>query len=149
MKSSSRPNILKIIGQIPAALLIWPLYILPLWTLRQIKLVKKAAPWVLEFELSDEDTRYTKLWKNWAGSSLPFCFIRISKLRINRNNPGLHWATVAKRMRQLVAHELHHNQQQFNLGPLFFPLYLYQLVTKGYQNNPYEVEARRVAGEEE
>lgn len=49
--------------------------------------------------------------------------------------------------RQLRRHELVHIAQMKRDGPIWMSIkYLYYNVKVGYYNNPYEVEARRIAG---
>lgn len=49
--------------------------------------------------------------------------------------------------RQLRRHELVHIAQMRREGPVLMCIkYLYYNIKVGYRNNPYEVEARRIAG---
>lgn len=116
-------NILKTLWQLPVGILVWSLYILPLWATKQIKYIGKATPLVLEFELSDKDTVYTDLWKGWMGNSLPFALIRVSINRMRKRYPGIPLKTIKKEIRILRLHELHHNKQHESHGPFFYLRY--------------------------
>lgn len=43
---------------------------------------------------------------------------------------------------ELARHESRHKRQQWDEPILFYPKYLYYNLTKGYENNPYEIDAR-------
>lgn len=43
----------------------------------------------------------------------------------------------------LILHENAHKRQQAEEPFLFYPKYLFFNLTRGYKNNPYEIEARR------
>lgn len=116
-------NILKTLWQLPIGLLVWSLYILPLWATRQIKYIGKAAPLVLEYELTDSVNFYTKLWEGWIGTSLPFAFIRVSMNRIKKRYPRADPVILKEEMRKLKLHELHHNWQHETYGPYFYTVY--------------------------
>jgi hypothetical protein len=47
----------------------------------------------------------------------------------------------------LLAHEQHHVAQYRAWGPLFIPVYLLIAIVRGYRRHPFEVAARRTAGE--
>ena len=47
----------------------------------------------------------------------------------------------------LLAHERHHVRQYCAWGPLFIPAYLLLAIPYGYRRHPFEVAARRAAGE--
>ncbi len=46
----------------------------------------------------------------------------------------------------LLAHEEHHIRQYRRWGPLFIPVYLLLAIPFGYARHPFEVAARRAAG---
>ena len=47
----------------------------------------------------------------------------------------------------LLAHERHHIRQYCAWGPLFIPAYLLLAIPYGYKRHPFELAARRAAGE--
>lgn len=47
----------------------------------------------------------------------------------------------------LHKHEAKHAEQQRNLGWLFYVQYVLWFFVKGYQDNPFEIEAREAEGE--
>ncbi len=47
----------------------------------------------------------------------------------------------------LLAHERHHIRQYCAWGPLFIPAYLLLAIPYGYRKHPFELAARRAAGE--
>jgi len=47
----------------------------------------------------------------------------------------------------LLAHERHHIRQYRRWGPLFIPAYLLLAVPFGYERHPFELAAKRAAGE--
>ncbi len=49
---------------------------------------------------------------------------------------------------RLLEHERHHVRQAMWWGPLFVPVYLVLAIPYGYRRHPWEVRARRAAGEE-
>jgi hypothetical protein len=45
----------------------------------------------------------------------------------------------------LLVHESHHSRQYEVLGPFYLPVYLFLHFTRGYKNNPLELEAEACA----
>lgn len=72
-------------------------------------------------------------------------------LRLNRTAMTIGYVVVSGRPLTpvLLAHEQHHIRQYRVWGPLFIPVYLLLALRYGYRRHPFEVAARRAAGEEE
>jgi hypothetical protein len=70
-------------------------------------------------------------------------------LRLNRTAMTVGFVIVSGRplTPALLAHEQHHIRQYCAWGPLFIPVYLALAVPYGYRRHPFEVAARRAAGE--
>jgi len=131
-------NILRALGclwLIPITILVWVLYILPLWALGWIKCRGWGGFAVIEFRVVERDTWYYRAWRRWGGWSGPQVILLIA------DNP------------EVRAHELRHCDQQFVLGPFFYWLYaMYWFVIwiflpskSPYYDNPFEIDARRYA----
>ncbi len=75
--------------------------------------------------------------RNWAGVTLPVPFCPVV----------LMWGTPDA---QEMLHELAHVDQLRRMGTLQWTVtYLWQLITRGYYFSTLEIEARRVAGQEQ
>ena len=72
-------------------------------------------------------------------------------LRMNRSAMTVGFVIVSARplTPTALAHERHHIRQYCRWGPLFIPVYLALAVPYGYWRHPFEIAARRAAGEEE
>jgi hypothetical protein len=71
-------------------------------------------------------------------------------LRMNRSAMTVGFVIVSARplTPTALAHERHHIRQYCRWGPLFIPVYLALAVAYGYWRHPFEIAARRAAGEE-
>lgn len=145
---------LKILGFIwvlPATILFWLFYVLPLMVFGQIKYVGKLDIFVWEFSNPIDPTSwYDRLWAKWSGWSGP-CVVIIHE-RVYKS-PRL--------LKITRDHELQHCNDQFRLGIFFYPVYLllsawlaisnlwkkYEDKVHIYFSNPLEIRARRVAGQ--
>jgi hypothetical protein len=69
--------------------------------------------------------------------------------RLNRTAMTVGYVIVSARplTPTLLAHEREHVRQYAAWGPLFIPIYLGLAVPYGYHGHPFEVAARRAAGE--
>jgi hypothetical protein len=124
---------------LPMTIVIWTLYVLPLWITGQIKYEGALDFLIAKFVLIDRGNWYSRAWKNWGGWSGP-CVVVYRKFD--------------ERGTQLILkHEYRHCQQQFVFGALHYPLYglmflVYLAFTNKnpYYDNPFEVDARKYAG---
>jgi hypothetical protein len=128
---------------LPATIIGWVFYVLPLWMVGAIKKKTSSEFLIAEFALNAASrfTWYVKAWENWAGWGGP-CVI-ICK--------GLEATEASAKIRR---HEFEHCFQQFRLGVFFYPYYalawLWILAftrRHPYLDNPLEVSARRAAGQ--
>lgn len=147
MKPSAK-EILQFIWLLPATILVWLFYVLPLWAMREIKLEGRARPFVWVFENPISSSRYDKMWKKWAGWAGPCVYI-YKDLKDKRKN--------------LITreHELVHNDQYMRWGIFHTPMYLlfsgWILLSNlwkkqedrkhAHLDNPFEIDARRGAGQ--
>ena len=71
-------------------------------------------------------------------------------LRMNRSAMTVGFVIVSARPLNptALAHERHHIRQYCRWGPLFIPVYVALAVPYGYWRHPFEIAARRAAGEE-
>lgn len=71
-------------------------------------------------------------------------------LRMNRSAMTVGFVIVSARplTPTALAHERHHVRQYCRWGPLFIPVYFALAVPYGYWRHPFEISARRAAGEE-
>lgn len=138
-------RIVQFIWLLPATILCWLFYILPMWLIfRELKFV--ASPigtLVAVFVLADEDSGswYVKLWRDWGGWAGP-CVVIVRRLF---EPPEV--------FTSILAHEMDHEKWQFILGVFFYPVYLlssvwiwlFQRHKHAYLDNPFEIAARRWA----
>lgn len=128
---------------LPLTVIVWLLYILPLWLLaRDYRFVRVLEPGIIMLELVNIDVSawHTRLWRDWGGVGLPCAVLLRAR-----------YATDPK----LIRHELEHCYQLFRWGifqPIiyvFTSLFIYFFVPSKhpYYDNPFERQARRVAGQ--
>lgn len=122
------------------------LYVLPLWALKKYKFdgtFKTALVWSYDIKkVTQLDVFLEKAWKNWAGHAA-------GNVIVIKNT-----FDVKTRMMTMV-HEYEHVRQSMVLGAFFpivylFILFIMKLVMKQshpYYSHPFEIEARRVAGQ--
>jgi len=144
-------KLLGFLWALPATIICWLFYILPLMAFRELKYEGKLDTFVWEFKNPINPTSwYDKLWARWAGWSGPCVLILhedvykdVNKLKITR------------------IHELRHCKDQFKWGIFFYPAYflasawlaISNLWKKKedkkhiYYSNPFEVAARKEAGQ--
>ena len=136
---------------LPASILCWLFYILPLIIFKEIKYVGKLDMFVWEFSNPINPTSwYDKLWARWAGWSGP-CVVIIHENVYN--NP--------EELRITRQHELQHCKDQFKWSIFFYPAYIcasawlavsnlwkkYEDKVHIYYSNPFEIAARKAAGQ--
>jgi len=136
---------------LPATIIYWLFYILPLLLFKEIKYEGKLDTFVWEFSNPIDPTSwYDKLWAKWGGWSGPCVVIihediykDINKLFITR------------------VHELKHCTDRFKWGAFFDPVYIlesaqiwvsnlwkkYENKIHAYYSNRFEISARKVAGQ--
>lgn len=139
-------RVLQFLWILPAWILMWLFYVLPMWLIfRDLVFVRWADFLVAEFELATENLEpwFAKLWRGWIGFGGPGVIIR-----------KVIWDEASRERTR--KHELTHVQQQYRWGLLFYPAYLFVSVwiwifmrdLHSYYDNPFEVEARRAAGQQ-
>lgn len=145
-------TILKILGFIwllPATILVWLFYIIPLLIFREVRLVGKADIfiWVIENPI-DPTSWYDKRWQRWAGWSGPCVYI---------------FKDVGDDQQNAITeiHEVKHCNDQFIWGVFFYPAYFFHSAWLGmsnlwkkredkrhiYYDNYFERRARAAAGQ--
>jgi hypothetical protein len=142
-------RILQFIWLLPATILVWVFYILPLIALREIKFRRMSEFLVFEFENPITTSWYDIRWNKWAGWSGPCVYIYKS-----HQGPGGHNFDAITRI-----HELRHCHQQFKWGIFFYPAYFFSSLwiiisnlwrkekRHAYLDNWFERDARRAAGQ--
>lgn len=134
----------QILWLLPATILVWFIYVLPVWLIfRDLVFVRWAQFGVIEFVLAKKGLEkwHVKLWHDWAGWAGPMVFVW-------RGDPHV----VMSRTR---AHEMEHCRQQFYAGIFLYPIYIlisafiwvFMPSKSAYLHNPFEVAARKAAGQ--
>lgn len=127
---------------LPATILVWLFYILPLVVSGEIGLVAwYKRGFIMQFVVLHDETWYSRLWRDWYGWSGPCVMI-------------CRFLEPEARERTFL-HELEHCKQQFRWGLLFYPAYivssiwilLFRRNKHSYYDNPFEVAARKAAGQ--
>jgi len=152
-------SILGFIWLLPATILVWLFYILPLLAVSRIKYYDRAGPFVLSFEVIKKDDWYGRAWHKWAGWSGPcvYLFRRYGSSDLS----GADNETLSRFDKIVRKHELRHCDQQFWLGVLFYPAYFfssawilisnlwksYEEKKHAYLFNIFEMDARKHAGQ--
>ncbi|KKK78066.1 hypothetical protein LCGC14_2847280 [marine sediment metagenome] len=144
-------KILGFLWALPASILCWLFYILPLIIFKEIKYVGKLDTFVWEFRNPINPTSwYDELWARWAGWSGP-CVVIIHE----------DMYALPEKLKIIRQHELKHCQDQFKWGFFFYPAYLcasawlavsnlwkkYEDRVHIYYSNPFEIAARKAAGQ--
>lgn len=144
-----KPTGIKLVGlhlvMSPWTILVWTFYIIPIWVLGWVRKEEDLYDgWIFVFKVirrpvkSSLHARYLELWRRWAGWSGPMCMIIADGLLASED--------------RVKRHEAVHCYQQFYLSWLFYIpssiyLWLFERDKHAYLDNPYEREARRVAGQ--
>lgn len=127
----------------PVTALTFALYIFPFWLAgyyNYIGVYGAALVWKVDENCPEWLHR---IWDGWGGHTF-------GNIVVTVEDPLLSY-----RGAEIIVHELQHVHQYMRLGPLFLPLYfLFSAViyvacknSKAYMHNPFEVDARRGAGE--
>jgi len=141
-------NLLGTIWVLPAAILVWVFYILPLWLIwKDLKFIKWHEPFMARFQLANKDLEpwHVRWWKDWYGVGLPCAYI----------HKDLETLADDEYVAVVCVHEARHCKQWFVFGVLFYPVYLLSSLVQGlrgkhwYKDNHFEVDARRAAGEKD
>jgi len=115
---------------VPLAIPIWLLYLLPFWALGLHSYHSRHGSCIVFRANADEPRTFPpwrlwrRLWRGWAGHCLPFAVV--SKTPADGGHLG---------------HELGHHEQWQALGPLFPVAYFLLLFRFGYRGHPLEVAA--------
>ena len=139
---------------LPATILVWFFYVIPLWGFGYIEYDGSADFLIAKFRLAKGVNWYSKLWDRWWGWSGP-CVLIIH-----------HNVSDGTEMTRTLVHEIRHCKQQFVFGAVHYPLYflcsliiwitwkLTSLVgltwmdnVHPYIDNPFERDARHAAGQ--
>ena len=146
-------KLLKFIWLLPATVLVWLFYVLPLAIAGEIELegrVEGEFIWIFINPI-DPNSWYDKQWKKWGGWSGPCCYIY--KKYPDTVGPEVYLIT--------KTHEIAHCKDQFNWGVFFYPAYglnvLWILVSNLWKkpedrrhthlDNYFERKARSAAGQ--
>jgi hypothetical protein len=130
-------RLLQFLWLLPMTILVWLVYVLPLWLMGQIRFDRIMDRSIVVFKLNEaKNSWYTKLWSGWAGWSGPCAIV---------------YRPYPKEVEYMIlAHEYRHCWQQFWFGPLHYPLYglifvCYWAFTDKdpYMDNPFEIDARK------
>lgn len=108
----------------PAALVTWVFYVLPFWGLGLIRFERWAGR-VAVFRVVLKWRWWKRYWDGWGGHSVAGAVV------LRDTAPA----------RSLV-HELRHAQQRASLGILYEPVYGLLLAKFGYDEHPFERDAR-------
>jgi len=112
---------------LPATILIWAFYVLPLLALGQIKWRGWVSFAVVSFELTATGW-YERSWVQWTGWGGPCVMI------------------VRQHASQItIDHEERHCDQWFLFGVFFAPMYGILLAFYGYARNPLEIDAKEAS----
>lgn len=145
-------RVLQFIWLLPATLLVWLFYILPLWLIfKEIQYIGMTEFLVFEFEnpINTRRSWYDQEWEKWAGCSGPCVYI----LKRHYGPGGHEFDDITRK------HEVRHCIQQFWLGVFFYPAYglamAWTLISNiwsstekhPYHDNPFERDARKAAGQ--
>lgn len=146
-------RIIQFIWLLPATILTWLFYILPLILLKEIEYVGMTDFLVFKFiNPIDPKSWYDQQWEKWGGWSGP-C-VMIVKPYVG---PGGHSADII-----IEDHENQHCRDQFWFGPLFYPAYVLSCLwiwisnfwkkdedkQHPYYANWFERRARKAAGQD-
>lgn len=135
-------HLLGFIWLLPATILVWLFYVLPLWVSNNITYHGSVSGtfFIFKFRTSKNKSNwYAKAWKDWAGWSGPCVII----FRHDCYDDST------------LLHELRHCKQQFVFGILHYPIYLLSSALiwlfisnrHAYLDNPFERDARKAAGQ--
>jgi hypothetical protein len=121
---------------LPMTIVVWTLYVLPLWITGQIMFDGALDFLVAKFVLIDRGNWYSRVWSKWGGWSGPCVIIYNGAISLD--------------VKRIWRHELRHCMQQFVFGPTHYPLYgaiflaYWAFTAKDpYYDNPFEVDARK------
>lgn len=153
---------LKVLGflwLLPATVLVWLFYVLPLWVIGEIKYEGKADTFIWIFQNPIGKSYYDKLWAKWAGWSGPCVYIY--KPYLQKDYPWISQEDLDKYTETTRVHEVRHCVQQFVFGVFHYPLYAlesariwflnlfrpYEKKKHIYLFNRFEIDARKAAGQ--
>jgi hypothetical protein len=110
----------------PGILVLWAVYVLPLWLCGQLVRIPSGRFSVLAFQVADDAWGwYHRAWRGWGGFGA-------HAVVIFRGEP----------VERMWRHELRHTDQALVFGVLWGPLYVLGLLW-GYRGNPFERDAMR------
>lgn len=152
-------SLLKFIWLLPATIIVWALYILPLLATKQISFSSRDRYFIWSFEIIAKDNWYARAWSKWAGWSGPCVYLFKKYTRVKY--PFLSDQELKIRDSITRDHELEHCEQQFIFGAFYYFVYIsnsiWILISNGwrtydekrhmYLDNMFERGARRVAGQ--
>ena len=130
---------------LPATIITWAVYVLPLWAFGCIKWDGWHSYLIARFKLVNNDGWYARAWRDWAGWGGP-CVMILKDLPTELDD---RWVEVTEK------HESRHCIQQFLLGILFHIIYgvdliylwLFRKDKHAYLDNFLERDARQYAGQ--
>ncbi len=114
---------------LPFAVAGWVFYLLPFWGFGYYRLAwVESSPLACVFIRNPRAGWWDRLWSRWGGNAwVPFAIC------VQDNSP------------RVITHELRHVAQWEALGLLFPVAYGLCWVVFGYENNPFEVDARAMS----
>ena len=141
-------DVIKFIWLLPATIIVWLFYVLPLWLITKDFVYVGRLPhsFIWTFHVVSKKSWYGRAWHRWLGWSGPCVYVFKWS-----GNKQIDWAT--------RLHEVEHCKQQFRWGVFHYPAYflctLWILLTNrfrkvplhAYLDNPFEKDARRAAGQ--
>jgi hypothetical protein len=138
--------ILAFIWLLPATIITWLFYILPLLIFRSIKFCEWCS-YIPVFTLINDDSWYAKKWKDWYGWSGPWVII-LKDLPLPGSEDDS-WVD------KTLTHEFRHCMQQMILGLFFYPVYILNSIfiwffiksKHAYLDNFFERDARTAANQ--
>ena len=136
-------RVLGFIWLLPATVIVWGFYVIPLLALGYIEYAGKVDFLIAKFRLAKGVNWYSKLWDRWWGWSGPCVLI------VHHNIPE------NGEMTRTIVHEIRHCKQQFVFGVFDYPLYflcslfiwVFMRNHNAYLDNPFERDARHAAGQ--
>jgi len=155
-------RLLGFVWTLPATIVVWLFYIIPFWAGGALRYDGSPSFLVARFVLTGQCGWYYRAWNDWTGwagpcvmilrTSRPYCDQLLSAL--SDSDP---WLAHRERWHRIVDHELRHCAQQFLFGVFYYPvyvllsmaIYLFLSHLHPYFDNPFEVDARRAAGQPE
>ena len=139
--------------QLPATIICWLFYILPLYIVDDIEFKKWESFGVAVWTLESKKSWHTKLWRDFWGWYGPCNIIMRTARHIINEDAHDYWSAhlrneIEIEIRRALIHNLRHHFQACICGPLFYLIYgIIYVVMKiagknAYRDHPFEKDAR-------